>query len=261
MHRNHIQQQRNVYRCVQVTPHSIAGSGLAASQHAALDGNETQDSTAADDTDAAQRVFLQATRHIARAWAIYGSLLPVFRSTADVPRHIVQAIQSLFEEYMLWTVVTFADVSATTVVRGLSGKHARFFRVIRSLMLRSDRASRTRQYEQQLLAATAAADSERKGGPVSTTPEAVEMQEGVGVGGGTLDRLVRGTIACDSLATLARDLLELEPVLVRGLLSIFGCENPVCHRITWRLFMHIIYTYILDLLEHSHRFEPGLCNI
>lgn len=192
---------------------------MAASHHTALDGQEAAEGTAADDTDSAQRVFLQATRHIARAWAIYGSLLPVFRSTADVPRHIVQSIQSLFEEFMLWTVVTFADVSAMTVARGLIGKDARFFRVIRSLMLRSDRASRTKQYEQQLLAAAVAVDTERKTGVVATTPDAVEMQEGVGVGGGTLDRLVRGTIACDSLATLARDLLELEPVLVRHFLA------------------------------------------
>jgi hypothetical protein len=200
---------------------------MAASQHTGVDGGEAKDVTASDDTDAAQRVFLQATRHIARAWAIYGSLLPVFRSTADVPRHIVQAIQSLFEEYMLWTVVTFANVSATTVVKGLTGKHARFFRVVRSLMLRSDRSSGLKQYEQQLLEATAAVESERKTGVVSatTTSEAVEMQEVVGLGGGTLDRLVRGTIACDSLATLARDLLELEPVLVWVIVTsdMLGC--------------------------------------
>lgn len=216
---------------LQVTPNSVmTGSALAASQVTGNDGNEAQEQGATDDTDAAQRVFLQATRHIARAWAIYGSLLPEFRSTADVPRHIVQAIQSLFEEFMLWTVVTFADVSATTVVRGLAGKHARFFRVIRSLMLRSDKASHTKQYEQQLLAASAAVDSEHKTGTASTPLESVELQEGVGVGGGTLDRLVRGTIACDALATLARDLLELEPVLVRT--SSFGTLFHSLHEVS-----------------------------
>ena len=121
-----------------MTHQSGADSGLAASHHTAGDATELQDNAAADDAAAGQRVFLQATRHIARAWAIYGSLLPVFRSTADVPRNIVQAIQSLFEEYMLWTVVTFADVSATTVVRGLVGTDARFFRVC--LLYTSDAA-------------------------------------------------------------------------------------------------------------------------
>jgi hypothetical protein len=147
-----------------MSPRSFTASVVATSHHTALDGDETQDSCAVDDADAAQRVFLQATRHIARAWVIYGSLLPVFRSTADVPRHIVQAIQSLFEEFMLWTVVTFADVSASTVVRGVTGKHARFFRVIRSLMLRCDKANCTKHYEHQLLAASVAVEV-RRGAP------------------------------------------------------------------------------------------------
>lgn len=176
------------------------------------------------DGGADQRVFLQSTRHVARAWAVYGSLLPVFKSTADVPVQLTKAVQSLFEEFMLWTVVTFAGVTAAGVVRGVNGKDDRFFRVVWSLMLRSDRASRTRRYGQQLQAAVQAADG--KGGDAAKAVPAgsmrlAELQDGVGLGGGTLDRLVRGTIACDALATLAQDLLELEPIMVR---SCSACE-------------------------------------
>eukprot|EP00892_Ulva_mutabilis_P012693 jgi/Ulvmu1/9797/UM056_0037.1 len=188
----------------QGTPHSPITASAAAA--------DSSDNPA--DADSSQRVFLQSTRHIARAWAVYGSLLPVFKSTADVPLQIMRAVQSLFEEFLLWTVVTFAGVTPATVVRGVNGKDDRFFRVVWSLMLRSDRASRTRRYGQQLQAVVQAADKgdAAKADAVGSSRPS-DVQEAVGLGGGTLDRLVRGTIACDALATLAQDLLELEPVL------------------------------------------------
>lgn len=185
------------------TPETASASAAAADSG----GN------AADGADADQRVFLQSTRHVARAWAVYGSLLPVFKRTADVPMQIMRAVQSLFEEFMLWTVVSVAGVTPTAVVRGVNGRDDRFFRVVWSLMLRSDRASRTRRYGQQLQAVVQAADKgDGKGDAGAARP--ADLQDGVGLGGGTLDRLVRGTIACDALATLAQDLLELESVLV-----------------------------------------------
>lgn len=199
---------------VQATPRSPDVS----SRHATAADGGSQHPT--DTGESGQRVFLQSTRHVARAWATYGALLPIFKSTADVPVHISRAVQSLFEEFMLWTVVTFAGVTPAAVVRGVNGKDDRFFRVVWSLMLRSDRASRTRRYGSQLQAAVQAADkADGKGGDAGKGTaggvlRSMELQEGVGLGGGTLDRLVRGTIACDALATLAQDLLELEPVLV-----------------------------------------------
>lgn len=192
------------------------------------DGGENS----ADGGECGQRVFLQSTRHIVRTWAAYGALLPIFKSTSDVPVHITRAVQSLFEEFMLWTVVTFAGVTAAGVVRGVNGKDDRFFRVVWSLMLRSDRASRTRRYGQQLQAASAAADKLRGDGKGADGAAGAgaggEAQESVGLGGGTLDRLVRGTIACDALATLSQDLLELEPVLVCFLVFVLLCQRTVC---------------------------------
>jgi hypothetical protein len=78
-------------------------------------------------TAAAKPVYLLSTRHIVHTWAKYGALLPVFKGTADVPLLILQAVQSLFEEFMLWIVTAFAGVNPETVVRGLGGTHDRFF--------------------------------------------------------------------------------------------------------------------------------------
>ena len=79
----------------------------------------------------AKAVYLLSTRHILRAWATYGSLLPTFRGTADVALLIVRATQSLFEEFMLWIVTAFASIHPDAVVRGLGGTHDRFFQVRR----------------------------------------------------------------------------------------------------------------------------------
>lgn len=220
---------------LQATPRSPDVS----SRHAAAANGASHPTT--DAADAGQRVFLQSTRHVARAWATYGALLPIFKTTADVPVNISRAVQSLFEEFMLWTVVTFAGVTPATVVRGVNGKDDRFFRVVWSLMLRSDRASRTRRYGSQLQAAVQSADKvdgtggDGGKGTALGSLRSMELQEGVGMGGGTLDRLVRGTIACDALATLAQDLLELEPVLVRPRLEnvpiMCSCRAGGSHRV------------------------------
>jgi hypothetical protein len=78
---------------------------------------------------AAKPVYLLSTRHIVRVWAAYGSLLPVLRGTADAPLLVLRAVQSLFEEFMLWIVIAFANVNPEAVVWGLGGTHDRFFQV------------------------------------------------------------------------------------------------------------------------------------
>lgn len=107
---------------------------MPARLQAAQEGAAAEDEAGADPLRAvtgAKPVFLLSTRHILRAWATYGSLLPTFKGTADVALLIVRATQSLFEEFMLWIVTAFASIHPDAVVRGLGGTHDRFFQVRR----------------------------------------------------------------------------------------------------------------------------------
>lgn len=91
------------------------------------------------------------------------------------------------------------------------------FQVIRRLMMSSDQSSgsnrftRLLQHHQRELERSEV----KKVSPPPTSATISETPMVRGVVGGNLDRLVRGTIACDSLVTLASHLLELEPALVR----------------------------------------------
>jgi hypothetical protein len=194
------------------TAASTSDTSASAAQTASTEAGEGRGEVEGDDSRAVtgKPVYLLSTRHIVQTWAMYGSLLPVFRGTADVPLLILKATQALFEEFMLWIVTAFAGIHPDAVIRGLGGTHDRFFQVVRRLMMSSDRRSggtrftRLLQHAQRELERT----DPRKVGPPSNTH--VRHHGVVRV---RLDRLVRGTIACDALATLASHLLQLEPLL------------------------------------------------
>ena len=107
---------------------------------------------------------------------------------------------------------------------GASGRYARWLQVVKRLMLSSDRSSgsdrfaRLLHHHQRELERTDPKNRAAAGGSATMARAPVAEPLERGVVGGNLDRLVRGTIACDSLATLASHLLQLEPVLVSGLL-------------------------------------------
>ena len=86
-------------------------------------------------------------------------------------------------------------------------------------MMSSDRSSGSNRFTRLLQHAQRELEraEARKPGAGAAAPAAAlpERPTERGVVGGSLDRLVRGTIACDALATLAAHLLQLEPALVR----------------------------------------------
>lgn len=88
-------------------------------------------------------------------------------------------------------------------------------------MMSSDRSSGSNRFTRLLQHAQRELEraEARKPGTAAPAPAAPPPERPAerGVVGGSLDRLVRGTIACDALATLASHLLQLEPALVRTL--------------------------------------------
>lgn len=79
-------------RALQVTdstaPQAASGAAATAGSHDA-----EADALLPDGT---KPVYLLSTRHIVRTWAAYGSLLPIFRGTADAPLRVLQATQACF---------------------------------------------------------------------------------------------------------------------------------------------------------------------
>jgi hypothetical protein len=158
-------------------------------------------------------VYLLSTRHIVETWRTYGTLLPLFKGTADVPLIILRAVQALFEEFMLWIVTAFAGIHPDAVIRGLGGTHDRFFQVVRRLMMSSDKRSGGTRFTRLLNHAQRELERSDTRKPGGTGRPPADHLKDRRVVGGSLDRLVRGTIACDALSTLASHLLQLEPLL------------------------------------------------
>jgi hypothetical protein len=113
--------------CVQTTASTVPATASGVSGQQQTSEQPAEDASVLH--GGTKPVFLLSTRHIVRVWASYGALLPVLKGTADAPLTVLHAVQSLFEEFMLWIVTVFAGVSPEGVMRGLGGTHDRFYQV------------------------------------------------------------------------------------------------------------------------------------